>query len=331
MVDSNIDDMFKKMTEARDRYQAKAMSIPGVFGTSIGIRQVAGKLVAEPAIIFHVEKKRSLQEIPVDGRIPKELEGFPTDVVAEDPPATDGAPRTQAADVNDDTKYRPLKGGCQIAEGHTYPYGTGTLGCAVKYIGSDRPSETLYNGRIYVLSASHVMLGVGNHIFQPTNLGDRIGSVRASVLDDWVDAAIADIGWYLDGAVPEIIDIGPVKGSYTVTAKDLTSNSGYPVKKRGRTTGLTSGTIYALGYNGTNRPGGDKKAVKDQIKIVTRDSDNNIVAGFADAGDSGSVVINNNGQVIGLLTSMTLAGTEGYYFTTPIRTVLNRLQIEILV
>jgi hypothetical protein len=328
MVDGNIDDMFKTMSEARDRYQAKAMRIPGVFGTSIGIRQVAGKLVAEPAIIFHVEKKSLLREIPVDERIPEELEGFPTDVVAEDLPAADGAARKQAAKV-DEEKYRPLRGGCQIAEGRMSTYGIGTLGCVVKYIGPDGPPRDLRNGATYVLSAQHVMLGVGNDIFQPTS--DKIGSVVASVLDDYVDAAISDIGWNLNEAVPQIIDIGPVKGSHTVTAKDLMgSNPGYSVRKRGRTTGLTSGEIYALSFNGTNRPGADKRAVKDQIKIVTRDSNKNIVSGFAEQGDSGSVVVNEHGEVVGLLTAMTVLGADSCFFATPIGTVLHRLQIEIL-
>jgi hypothetical protein len=323
MADSNIDDMFNKMSEARDRYQAKAMSIPGVFGTSIGIRQVLGKLVAEPAIIFHVEKKRSLQGIPADERIPKELEGFPTDVVDQEPPATDEAARTQAANVNDENKYRPLTGGCQIVEGHTKDWTIGTLGCVVKYIGPDGPPRDLRTGATYVLSVAHVMLGVGNDIFQPTS--DKIGSVVASVLDDDVDAAISDIGWKLNKAVPEIIDIGPVKGTHDVTSDDLMlSHNDYSVKKRGRTTGLTFGGVYALHFNGFNIPGADRRAVKNLMMIKAPGNEV-----FGDHGDSGSVVVNDANQVVGLLTSMGAAG--GIASAIPIRTVLDRLKIEILV
>ena len=323
MAESNNDDMFKKMSEARDRYQAKAMSIPGVFGTSIGIRQVLGKIVAEPAIIFHVEKKRSLQGIPADERIPKELEGFPTDVVSREPSATGEAARTQSANVNDESRYRPLKGGCQIAEGKTSTYGLGTLGCVVKYTGPTGPGD-LRNGATYVLSAAHVMLGVGNTICQPLKSSDKIGSVVASVLDDDVDAAISDIGWNLNEAVPEIIGIGPVKGTHDVTSDDLMlSHKDYGVKKRGRTTGLTFGGVYALNFNGFNKPGEDKRAVNNLMMIQA--SGNGV---FGDHGDSGSVVLNNAGQVVGLLTSM--GATGAIASAIPISTVLHRLQIEIL-
>jgi hypothetical protein len=323
MAESNNDDMFKKMSEVRDRYQAKAMSIPGVFGTSIGIRQVLGKIVAEPAIIFHVEKKRSLQEIPANERIPKELEGFPTDVVGQELPATDEAARTQAANLNDENRYRPLQGGCQIAEGKTSAYGIGTLGCVVKYIGPTGPGD-LRNGATYVLSVSHVMLGVGNTICQPRKLSDKIGSVVASVLDDDVDAAISDIGWNLNEAVPEIIGIGPVKGTHDVTSDDLMlSHNDYGVKKRGRTTGLTLGGVYAIKFNGFNKPGEDRRAVDNLMMI--KGSGNGV---FGDHGDSGSVVLNNAGQVVGLLTAM--GATGAIASAIPISTVLRRLQIEIL-
>src|ERR1700756_2070401 len=322
MAESNNDDMFKKMSEARDRYQAKAMSIPGVFGTSIGIRQVLGKIVAEPAIIFHVEKKRSLQGIPADERIPKELEGFPTDVVSREASATGEAARTQSANVNDENIFRPLRGGCQIVEGHTKDWTTGTLGCVVKYIGPDGPPRDLRNGATYVLSVSHVMLGVGNDIFQPTR--DKIGSVVASVLDADMDAAISDIGWNLAGAVPKIIDIGPVKGFHDVTLNELkSSHNDYSVKKRGRTTGLTFGGVYALNFNGFNKPGEDKRAVNNLMMIKASGN-----AVFGDHGDSGSVVLNNAGQVVGLLTAM--GATGAIASAIPISTVLHRLQIEIL-
>lgn len=243
-------------------------------------------------------------------------------MVGEEPRATDEAARTQAANVNDENKYRPLKGGCQIVEGHTSSYSIGTLGCVVKYIGPDGPPRDLRNGATYVLSVSHVMLGVGNDIFQPFR--EKIGSVVASVLDDDVDAAISDIGWNLNEAVPEIIDIGPVKGTHDVTSNDLMlSHNDYRVKKRGRTTGLTFGGVYALNFNGFNIPGADRRTVKNLMMIKASEN-----AVFGDHGDSGSVVLNNAGQVVGLLTSM--GATGGIASAIPISTVLRRLQIEIL-
>jgi hypothetical protein len=322
MVDSNIDDMFEKMSEARDRYQAKAMSIPGVFGTSIGIRQTAGKLVTEPAIIFHVETKRPLQEIPAGERIPKELEDFPTDVVGKEVSVA-----TTATALNDERDYRPLEGGCQITEGRSSTNNKGTLGCAVKYVGNDRPDDTLYKGRIYILSASHVMLGVGNSIYQPYKFSEHIGNVRASVLNDKVDAAIADIA-HDEGAKPTIIEIGLVKGAYTVTDRDIRGI--YRVKKRGRTTGLTSGYIGSMGFKATAGIGREQAATQGLMTIISRDSDNNVV-NFAGPGDSGAVVVNDKNQVVGLLTQMVVAGDLSCCYAIPIDTVLKALDIEIFV
>ena len=91
--------------------------------------------------------------------------GFQTDVVGNEPLL--GA---TAAQVEDQEKYRPIMGGCQITEGKGRSNNKGTLGCAVRFIGEDR-HDGLKKGNIYVLSASHVMLDVGNAIYQPWDPG----------------------------------------------------------------------------------------------------------------------------------------------------------------
>jgi hypothetical protein len=324
VADKNIDDIFEKMFEARDQYHPRITDIPGVFGTSIGVRQTAGKFTTEPAIIFHVENKRALQEIPANERIPREVDGFPTDVVGNEPLL--GA---TAAQVEDQEKYRPIMGGCQITEGKGRSNNKGTLGCAVRFIGEDR-HDGLKKGNIYVLSASHVMLDVGNAIYQPWDRSSRIGEVQASELTDYVDAAIADISYYDDGAVPEIIGIGAVTGSHNVTVSDAALGT-YQVKKRGRTTGLTTGTISSIGFNGsTPRPGQEKRAFMNLMTIVGYDKEGKKIP-FGNSGDSGAVVLNSKNEVVGLLTSVFIGGTDSVAFAIPIKTILDKLQIQILV
>ena len=52
---------------------------------------------------------------------------------------------------------------------------------------------------------------------------------------------------------------------------------------------------------------------------------------FGNSGDSGAVVLNSKNEVVGLLTSVVIAGTESVAFAIPIQKILNALEIEILV
>src|SRR5579863_3399771 len=124
------DDKFTKIVDAKERYQSKELRIPGVHGMSVGIKRVAGNPAGTIAIIFHVLTKRPVDGVPADERIPKQIEGFPTDVVAHPAPAWgagSGAEASKATSFPDTKKYRPMQGGCEI-----YAAQTGTLGCGVK-------------------------------------------------------------------------------------------------------------------------------------------------------------------------------------------------------
>jgi hypothetical protein len=74
-----------------------------VHATSIGTKLVAGKTTDTFAITIHVTKKKPLNDVPLGERIPKELEGFPTDVIEHDLPAP----------CKDEGRYRPVLGGIQ--------------------------------------------------------------------------------------------------------------------------------------------------------------------------------------------------------------------------
>jgi len=201
------------------------------------------------------------------------------------------------------------------------------------------------NGQ-YILSNNHVLAGVnialpGEEIIQPglidqfsvclPDTNDVVAHLASFVaikfkngkivpLND-VDAAIAQV---ITGAVEPngaILDIGLVN---SVTAEAVIGQS---VKKSGRTTGLTVGTITAVdatidvSYSQECGGGGNNVArFKNQILIEA--------SAFCAAGDSGSLIVENtatNPRAVGLL----FAGNSNGSVTiaNPINAVLNSLGV----
>lgn len=107
-----------------------------------------------------------------------------------------------------------------------------------------------------------------------------------------VDAAIADpLSPYL--VSPDILDVGPVTGVKTAAA-------GLPVRKSGRTTGLTTGTVLVTGATVMVTYAGLGVArFRNQI-VTTR---------MAGAGDSGSLLLDDANRAVGLLFAGSLLAT----------------------
>lgn len=312
---------YEKMREAQNRFHAKAIAIPGVHATSIGSKQVGGDSTGILAITIHLTQKRPLSDVPAEERIPKEIEGFPTDVI-EHPQirsvlTVPSAPSTEALNDNAD-KYRPMQGGCQIQVGKMI----GTLGCGVL---------DLKDGSRSILSCAHVLLE-GETVYQPTTWHQhRIGDVKRTVFSSQVDGGIAAIDYYSDEVTNDILGIGKITGIFDLKDKypmyqDFIKDFplGYPVKKCGRTTGVTSGKITHVNYNCTddNKEFGKSRSVYGQLYIKGD------VQRFADHGDSGAVIVDNQNRVVGLLW---LADPIlGFGIAAPIKQVMNELNIEVL-
>jgi hypothetical protein len=97
------------------------------------------------------------------------------------------------------------------------------------------------------------------------------------------------------------------------------------VRKRGRTTGLTYGTVdsVSLSVKVDYEDGIGEKILSNQIGITPDTAQN---ASFGTNGDSGSVVVDNNRKIVGLY----FAGSDdGYGVANPIADVLTALNISI--
>jgi hypothetical protein len=247
----------KTLSEIRPVKEAREVELlrlPGVTGVGIGPKIVDGKKTDDLSIRVFVAEKKELDSVPEEQRIPKTIKGVKTDVIERKFVLN---PRMMAvADMKlktDTGTYDPLRGGmgigpcrsvhltveeaaCHGGGSAGYYNFVGTLGCIV--IDNDTNAEML-------LSNFHVMCvddgwHVGDTMCQPSKVdgghcpADVVGSLQRAVLSDEVDAAIAS--HTARGHQYSILDIGDVKGTATAAV-------GMAVRKRGRTTELTYGTI----------------------------------------------------------------------------------------
>ncbi|MBV8545315.1 MAG: hypothetical protein JO093_11025 [Acidobacteria bacterium] len=189
---------------------------------------------------------------------------------------------------------RPLIIGCSCA--HT-DVNIGTLGCCVQK-----------NGKTYLLSNNHVfgnsnIAQPGDAILQPSSTDHPLSDLVAATFVEFVKLDIAKAN-RVDAAIAEMAE-GINCDTRTILGfpKPLAdAAAGLPigtVHKLGRSTDLTSGTISASGLIPvTVNIGGADYDFVDQIEITSP-----AAHPFSMKGDSGSVVFNDDGALVGLLFS----------------------------
>lgn len=176
-------------------------------------------------------------------------------------------------------KFRPALGGDSIGN-HRYN-NAGTLGALVQ--GND--------GSHYILTNWHVLVNNGTQqgdiILQPARLdggsspGDRIATLTAWRLDSFVDLALARIG--------STSDVGPgTRCGFGFNISPSPPRVGMSVKKCGRTTNLSQGTILSTSasVNVSGYPGGTR-TFRDQIEMSY----------MLNPGDSGSILCSGKDAV----------------------------------
>lgn len=298
-----------------------------VVATGVGYKIVDGKLTDTPSIICSVATKVAAASLSPRDLVPAQLGGIPTDVVAT------GVLRAFQAPTG---RFRPAPGGVSV--GHK-DITAGTLGCWVKR-----------NGQWMILSNNHVLANInagkiGDAILQPgsydggVNPADQIATledfvtinmeeipsdcdiaggivsllnglssfsgsdtrlkaVRIQATENLVDCAIAK-PLREEDVLPEILNIGAISGTASAVL-------GMPIKKSGRTTGFTEGQVTQVDVT-ADISYGENRTVRfvDQI----------MAGAMSQPGDSGSAILNNNNELVGLL----FAGSET-------STVMNRIE-----
>lgn len=308
----------------------RLLAIPDVVAVGIGQKVIGDRHTGEPAIKVFVRNKRPLAEVPADEVIPPSIDGVLTDVeiggepVAIADPAPVDRPGVFAlkAQTQDVKTYRPVVGGARVITKESCT--GGTAGCLLW--------DPANHDVGYVLTSFHVLrtpditpITKGStKIGQPTGaesstrccndiIGVFAGGGQSAERDEALVKLDSKTKWQA-----QIVDIGLVAGSHTLTQADVTvAGSPYKVAKRGERSKVTGGTITALSATTSE--------ADNLIVIKPNPSPNigNLPPFFAISGDSGSALVNADREVLGLVWGRDDAG-NGYAYH--IDHVLKRLK-----
>jgi hypothetical protein len=319
----------------KERVEDELLQRQGVVGVDINEKVVGGRPTGELSVVVYVEEKKPKADLAEDELIPEEIDGIPTDVKEEKielqgafQAVTDILPQIDA------TRYRPLRGGISMGpcraiylEPPAVPapgnyVTTGTLGAIVR----DRTSGARMAMTNFHVACVDDTWSVGDTMAQPSRVdsgscpADQFGSLQRAVLSENVDGAVVtlDAG---EASECSIEAIGDVRGTVAATV-------GLAVRKRGRTTELTQGTVDSVDATVSIDYGDGLgiQTLRRQVRIVPDTAQN---PRFSDRGDSGSVIVSQANRVVGLLFAGSTNGSATY--ANPIQAALDELGVDLCV
>lgn len=318
----------------KESVEDQLLSRPGVTGVDIGEKYSGGKPTGELSIVVYVAEKKKKDDLGTKEVIPKTVDGVKTDVQEMVIELQAAVQRLEADTQIDATSYPELHGGISIGPSRSvymtppdvdtagnYVF-VGTLGAMVK----DRAT-----GATMALTNFHVACvndgwTVGDRMVQPGRpdggapATQEFGALSRAQLTENTDGAVisVDTGEDWDYTVE---GIGDVAGTATAVQN-------MAVQKRGRTTEHTFGNVgstdatLSIDY----KDGLGVRTLRHQIRVNT---DTTQSARFSNQGDSGSVVMDMNRNVIGLLFAGSADGSTT--FANPIGVALDELGVDLLV
>lgn len=320
-------DSIRAIRELLPELSPRLFAKPNVVATGLGYKRVHGKKTGELCIICSVDTKVASSSLLKNQSIPAYIAGIPTDVNPVGPVHSLQLPTG---------KFRPVPGGVSIGHIHVT---AGTAGCLVKrgekiFVLSNnhvlansnkaRPGDmiiqpALHDGGVVSLDqVARLSEFVEIHFESENDAGNiaggftrffnffarisgsrsRIYSRRSITLENFVDCAIAEPVNESD-FLNEILQIGEITGLAEGTL-------GMKIRKSGRTTGLTSGSIDQVDVTVRVNYGTNRTALfTDQL----------VAGAMSQGGDSGSAVLSEDNKIVGLL----FAGSTSI-------TILNRIQ-----
>jgi hypothetical protein len=329
-----------EIKQVKQKHESDILSKPNVIGVGVGHRETGGQVLDELAVKVLVVQKVPRVSLSAQAMVPPEVDGVRTDVIQV------GEIRALQARTD---RWRPAPGGVSL--GH-YQITAGTFGCVVW----DRSTgDRLILSNNHVLANSNDA-SIGDPILQPgpydggTVNNDTIAHLlrfcpilfteqpgscslastyavvgnivailagsrhRVQVIQanpqavNLVDAAVAKP---VDDAMisNEILEVGEITGTTPAVL-------GMGVRKSGRTTGYTTGSISVIDATVDVSYGAGR----------TARFENQLVAGpMSQGGDSGSLVVAEQPLAVGLL----FAGSDQSTIFSPIQAVLDCLEVDI--
>ena len=324
-------------------------AIPGVVHVSVGLKETNGNLTDQLCVRVYVRDKKGKEALSPAELIPPDVNGVPTDVNVV----------SEFEFQDDNARYRPIKGGIQVSNriielndaGNGTQMHRGTMGCIAIDTTDDAP---------VILSNWHVLYATsgrnGDKVYQPppttippVQLGDlpvrpqddvdKIGVLRRKEISSTVDGAIAAIdvsscchccGIHYSNEIPGLSVSG--RPPRNTIVGDERATGGMVVFKVGKSSGRTEGRVIDDNYPSFDiTADGLTHTFTGQIAIQHVDT----TKPFSTHGDSGSVIINDQNKIVGLLFAsarkVVVKGTQRPFVTIAnhISDVLTDLKIRI--
>ena len=281
-------------------------SIPrdsNVCGFGYGSKTTGTSLSAETAVRVYVRVKLPKGKIPNAQRVPEEIDGVPTDVIAT------GDLRALGP--------RPVEGGGSISLGARQP---GTLGCLVED----------GTGRRFILSNNHVLANTntakrGDNILEPASIDGGDSFPPIATLSDFEPIRFAGAVNHIDAAIAALVDLGAVLPEIAsigrVTPQPLQAVQHMSVVKHGRTTQRTLGVVMDIAADTQVRYGIRLAHFERQIAV------GGVSGPFSDGGDSGALVVD---AITKRPVALLFSGGPGLSFCNPIDLVLSRFGVSVV-
>jgi hypothetical protein len=297
--------------------EARLRLIPGVRNVSVGLKVQGREITNDLCIRVYVHTKRPDAELPAEQRIPKFIEGVPTDV---------NAPRGALRFAVNGTRVRPLRGGTEISNliigineaGNNQTMEEGTFGFI-----ATRNSD----GAPVLVTNYHVLLANGARkdepVFQPSVA--KVPYVRLPQLPVRMQSTEDVIAYITDGWITDKVDVAIAKLDVSSCCRCCgldfrdeilgLSEAGAPPSNQilGRRPAVSGGTVYKVGVTTGRTVGrviddtmdpthpahfeGKNYTFTGQIGIAHVDQNES----FCEDGDSGSAIIDQGGYIVGLL------------------------------
>ncbi len=301
-----------------EKVKSELLKLPNVVSVGIGLKETAGNLTKE--VVYRVCVKAKIKESDLEASevIPKEINGIKTDVVLPLSPKDANDVCGGTSERDEYKRYATLTAGLPIGS-KANSGSVGTLG----WFGA-------IGSKHYLLTNKHVLFDSSTgEVTSETKVGQPKAKEPSNCCcctcgDNWVigksvyakkskadnidafDYAIAELDNDLtnnnlkitNDSTAQVIE---VSGKAQPSVNDV-------VRKIGYRSGYTEGTIYHTGDHAVN-VNGSTVTWKNTVLISPNNTDYKVESEdgteckdtFANSGDSGSVVVNEDDEVVGLL------------------------------
>jgi hypothetical protein len=286
----------------------------GIVGIGIGEKVRNGRYTGEPSITFHVLRKVHSDEVAPEDRIPKEIDGIPTDVIAvgEGYPLASALPKQ----MQPGESLRNVRGtagtlGCLVARGRDLCLLSNNHVIALSNAGTKRNASAGIDGDLIFYD---VILTDGTTQEFPIGYLLDFPSIWFNQNENGLDCAIA----VTDPAAVDPVNFGLGK----IDPNPVSPFVGQSVQKFGRH-GLSTGVVRFVEQT-IDLNYGAQGVARFVGQMLIQSSDG---GSFAGPGDSGSLVVDHSGNhPVGLL----FGGFSGFSVATPIDAVLARLNASLV-